>query len=717
MQRKRILWLGLAAIITGLFWFKSNQPVGILDTREVSRSQPAKQNVPPGTVNSIPSKTSESSATHDNSRGSAFAREVTTAATSAVGAGVGNISKSAESQIAAFQSLKASRTPEERKINSQLLQLLIPHPFSAKSGTDLDRAIDRDENGRLLIDLKAEISDLFLGHLREMGAEIVNSFAEYQSCRAWIPLEEIKHLATVPSVISIRPAVKGVTHVGTITSQGDVTHQAANARVEYGVSGKGVKIGVLSDSVDHLSESQAAGELNEVNVITGQAGSGAGEGTAMLEILHDLAPDATLYFATAMNGPASFARNVRDLISAGCDIIVDDVEYYDESPFQDGIVARAVNTATGAGVLFFSAAGNSGSLKSGRASTWEGDYSAGSSYDKGGNYHLFQSSTFNTVLEAQAGSYVSLHWSDALGASRNDYDIYLLDASGENVVAASDDFQGGFQDPWEFIPSVQTGQKIVVVRSSGSPRFLHLEIGKGRLEYGTAGSVRGHSCASDAFCVAAVSAASSFPNAFVPGASEQSEYFSSDGSRRMFYTANGIPFTPGNFLSNGGIVRQKPDLTAADGVSTSVTGFKSFYGTSAAAPHAAAIAALVKSAKPVLAPDEVRAALISSALDVETPGFDSNAGYGIVMAPGALQAIGLIVQSIPHPDPVRLTVSLAGPKVQIAAEGSAGEIYEIQSSNDLQNWGYVSTLLNETGSVIASLDLSNRPTFYRLLVE
>ncbi|MDB6038490.1 MAG: hypothetical protein JWM99_2331 [Verrucomicrobiales bacterium] len=711
--------LGFAAIMTGLFWFRLSQPAFIPDTRKVT-------NLLPGTAARTVPHEPGYSARPGTSRVSdiqEIAHESTSAnlgKTNTAWLGVppaGEISKSAQLQIAAFQTLKAKRTLEEQKINSQLLQLLVPHPFSARDGTNLDRAIDRDETGRLQIDLKAEISDLFLGLLHEMGAEIVNSFAEYQSCRAWIPIEQIKHLASLPSVISIRPAVKGVTHTGNITSEGDVTHQAASARAEYGVSGNGVKIGVLSDSVDHLSESQAAGELNEVNVITGQAGNGAGEGTAMLEIVHDLAPDATLYFATAMNGPASFARNVRDLISAGCNIIVDDVEYYDESPFQDGVVARAVNTATSAGVQFFSSAGNSGSLKSGRASTWEGDYSAGPSYAKGGNYHLFESGGFNTVLEAESGSYVSLYWSDALGASRNDYDIYVLDAAGENVVAASDDFQGGYQDPWEFIPSVQAGQKIVVVCSSGAPRFLHLEIGKGRLEYGTSGSIRGHSCASDAFCVAAVSAASSFPNAFVPGLSEQAEYFSSDGSRRMFYAANGLPFTPGNFLSTGGIVRQKPDLAAADGVSTSVPSFKNFYGTSAAAPHAAAIAALLKSAKPALAPDEIRAALTSSALDAETPGFDPNVGYGIVMAPGALRAIGLVVQSVPNPDPVRLTVSLAGPKVQIAAEGSVGQIYEIQSSNDLLNWGYVITLLNELGSVSASLDLSSRQTFYRLLVH
>ena len=68
-----------------------------------------------------------------------------------------------------------------------------------------------------------------------------------------------------------------------------------------------------------------------------------------------------------------------------------------------------------------------------------------------------------------------------------------------------------------------------------------------------------------------------------------------------------------------------------------VGGFQSpFYGTSAAAPHAAAIAALLKSARPGITPAEVRAALLASAIDIEAPGVDRDAGAGIIMANDAL---------------------------------------------------------------------------------
>src|SRR5206468_6429868 len=131
------------------------------------------------------------------------------------------------------------------------------------------------------------------------------------------------------------PNVFGPTGTGSRSSVGDVAHLAFAARGAFHVDGSGVKIGVLSNGVTNLAVSQAAGDLGPVTVLPGQAGSGD-EGTAMLEIVHDLAPGAQLYFATAFTSIASFAQNIRDLRTAGCDIIVDDVFYFTETPFQDG---------------------------------------------------------------------------------------------------------------------------------------------------------------------------------------------------------------------------------------------------------------------------------------------------------------------------------------------------------------------------------------------
>ena len=85
-----------------------------------------------------------------------------------------------------------------------------------------------------------------------------------------------------------------------------------------------------------------------------------------------------------------------------------------------------------------------------------------------------------------------------------------------------------------------------------------------------------------------------YPNAFVT--TNVVEYFIGHGPRRMFYNPDGTPITPGNYIPTGGRVLLKPDLTAADGVTTTPHGFAPFFGTkSATTPHAAAIAALVLS--------------------------------------------------------------------------------------------------------------------------
>ena len=131
---------------------------------------------------------------------------------------------------------------------------------------------------------------------------------------------------------------------------------------------------MLSDGVDSLAASIASGDLPpDTEVLPGQAGSGD-EGTAMLEIVHDLAPNAQLAFATAFTSAESFADNIRALRAAGADIIVDDVLYFAESPFQDGPIAQAVIDVTDDGALYFSSAGNEQNVDDGTAGNYEGDF-------------------------------------------------------------------------------------------------------------------------------------------------------------------------------------------------------------------------------------------------------------------------------------------------------------------------------------------------------
>src|SRR5262249_27212936 len=151
----------------------------------------------------------------------------------------------------------------------------------------------------------------------------INQSARYSAIRAALPMAQLEELAAEAEVISIRPADKAFIQK-VDTSEGVVAHRADSARTTFGITGAGVKVGVISDSAESLAALQASGAPPAaVTILPGQAGSGTSEGTAMMEIVYDIAPGASLFFATANGGQAQFAQNILDLHAAGCNIIVD----------------------------------------------------------------------------------------------------------------------------------------------------------------------------------------------------------------------------------------------------------------------------------------------------------------------------------------------------------------------------------------------------------
>jgi len=551
------------------------------------------------------------------------------------------LSASAIEQMRSLSEWKRGWTATERRIDSKLLAAAkmtqgIPITSAVPSLPGALEAVRLDAMGTVEVDIKAEITDELLASLRALGGQVESALPRYRAIRARLPLLQVNAAADLPGVQFIGPAVGFVTNTGPNNSQGDAAHRAPTVR-GLGVNGAGVKIGVLSDGVDSLALRQGAGDLpGGVTVLS--AGTGD-EGTAMLEIVYDLAPQAQLFYATAIGGPSVMASNIIALKNAGCRVIVDDITYLNEGAFQDGPVAQAVNTVTSQGVLYFSSAANSGNKNDGTSGTWEGDYVPSATLVLGSTVHDFGGANSN-LITANSGP-VSLKWSDPLGLSTNDYDLYIFNGTLTTILDTSQNVQDGSQDPLEIVNSQPAGRRVVVVLFDGAPRALRIDTNRGRLSLSTAGNTYGHNGGPSTITVAATDARTTGGGAFVGGATNPVETYSSDGPRRMFYNPNGTAITPGNVLfgTGGGATFQKPDITAADCVTTGTPGFTTFCGTSAAAPHAGAIAALALSMPSAPSTALVKGAMFATALDIEAAGTDRDSGVGIVMADRTVSAL------------------------------------------------------------------------------
>jgi hypothetical protein len=544
-------------------------------------------------------------------------------------------------QIGVLTAEKLSRTPAERKVASRLLYELDRRRGAAflDSLPDLRSGVAVADDGTVLIDVDAAVDDALVARVGELGGRVVSAFPRFDALRAHLPLDAVVTLAAAPAVRSIRPADAMMVQGANVT-EGDVAHGSDQVRTDFGIDGTGVQAGAMSDSVEALAALQASGDLPAgVTVLPGQAGSGTSEGTALMEIVHDMAPGADLFFATGQGGQAQMAQNILDLQAAGCDVIVDDVLYFAEPVFQDGVIAQAVDTVAAAGTIYFSSAGNSGNLNAGTAGVFEGDYSGialpAVLTGAGTSAHDFGGGDASNQVTVDTPFFFTLQWADPQDASSNDYDLYLLDSTLSTVLDASTNVQDGTQDPFEILDSTvddDTDNRLVVVKFSGADRFIHLNSHRGQLGVATDGQIFGHPAAVGALAVAAVNVATAMGGQFTGGAGNPVEVFTSDGPRRIFFDADGTPVSAPEGRGPTSVVRQKPDVAAADGVMTATPGFNPFFGTSASAPHGAGIAALFDDLFPGVSVPSAQDIFRSSALDIEAPGFDRDSGAGIIMA-------------------------------------------------------------------------------------
>jgi hypothetical protein len=204
---------------------------------------------------------------------------------------------------------------------------------------------------------------------------------------AWIPASALMSLADLGFVAAVTPPGYGNVN-STVLSEGVATHHAELAHAR-GITGKGVVVGVTSNGtqyggVDSLAQSQARGELpaacptsttpggSPTCVFTGSApcvcnvGAGFGhEGTAMLELVHDIAPGADLLFQ-ASNGVAGHVNALNGLVVAGAHVITEDLAFDGEPAFQRGLAAAMADLIAVGGVPVHATAGNLGNAHTAR---------------------------------------------------------------------------------------------------------------------------------------------------------------------------------------------------------------------------------------------------------------------------------------------------------------------------------------------------------------
>jgi subtilisin family serine protease len=552
---------------------------------------------------------------------------------------------------------------------------------------------------------------------------LVNAVAHATAVSGKAPIAALGDMASTAGLKFLRPTL-AMARKHPVISQGDRSLRADLARRESGVTGKGIRIGVLSDSYDcapgafepgapftRAAEDKANGDLPaDVIVLKDLAPAPtpdcSDEGRAMMQLIHDVAPGSPLAFYTAFESQEDFAAGILALASAGSKVIVDDIIYFAEPMFEDGIIAQAVDDVYADGVAYFSSAGNDAraSYESRfRLSTEEGlsglrhDFAAGRAVDG------LQTAT----ASAGSATLLSVQWdqpslsSNGRRGAQSDVDVWFYDMNGEPIEICTDDpaqvvcqipgFDANVGADAVETPilvnfsdadlEVQIGIELYDGPSPNYLKYVWFDLDAGVFtvdEYDTAsGTVYGHANAAGAEAVGAAAWyqteewGSPLRPQCVPACLNS---FSSAGGTPIFFGANGrrLSFP---------VVRLKPGVTGPDGGNTSFflfdlgfevpgtsepDGLPNFFGTSASAPHVAAVAALMldQRARDIathkrflgprnLSPDLIYWALRLTADDMtlrnfggdigpqrvdNAKGFDFDTGFGFVDARRALRA-------------------------------------------------------------------------------
>ena len=536
-------------------------------------------------------------------------------------------------------------------------------------------------------DLEADLASLGLEHPSVYSNDV----------GGWLPVAQLEAAAALGELAALRAAMPRTAvsaQTGPVSTQGDFVQGSAALRTTYPtLTGAGVTVGVLSDSFDCYSAYEASGSGVPASGYEGYAYNGftadyamdvstgalptgvlvleeascldygapeespfGDEGRAMLQIVHAVAPGASLAFYTAAVSEADFANGIIELQAAGAKVIADDISYPDEPYFQDGIVAQAINTVEAKGVAYFTAAGNNGDL------SYENTAPSFATLATNGlqpnekllNFDTSGATTTNslpvTIPAMQPGELVviEVEWDQpyvtgapASGGATSQLDLCVTGAIGVVV----EDYDGNTgsctgpnalgTDPYQILiianpanATSNTAQQSLqfslgLANGTAAPGRVILTVaddglGSSITQFATnSPTLQGHHNAATA---GTVGAALYFATPACGTSPAQLEAYSSAGGAPTLFDTSGTRLaTP--------VLRQKPDFVGPDGANDTFLGFTlasagltggkfntsiaacqnnpdypNFFGTSAATPHAAGIAALILQADSAATP-------------------------------------------------------------------------------------------------------------------
>ena len=575
---------------------------------------------------------------------------------------------------------------------------LLQHLIRKNSPTDpnsphtsiVDSLIRINGKREVLLDVLGESSPekTLESVLIENGCQVTSCVVN--RCSVILAIDKIDEIANTKEILTINLALPNLNHQRTESRtrrvrrssqdrdlQGSVTSEAVRAmfvdlaRSRYSnINGTGITVGIMSDSFD-CQGNQAeidiqTGDLppfSRINVLADLQPSDEDcidEGRAMMQLVYDIAPGVNFAFHTAFRGQADFATGIRALADVGCQIIVDDVGYFAELMFQDGIISQAVNEVASRGVSYFTSVGNSGNA------AWVGETGFRNSnlfQDGFGQFHSFGlDSDGNHVIfqpfeiKRTSGNVLFLcQWDEpgisttGAGGSRSEVDIYVVDENG--FILSSDPFTNIGNDPTEIVAfdtfdftasgnsGLVTAYVAIALKEGPPPAYMKIvSTSQGVFNFtdGTEATNIGHANTATGASVGAAYYRQTPAYGVSP---PKAESFSSFGGTPIFFDkdSNRLPARE---------IRRQPRFTGPDGTKTTFFGdsTNNFFGTSASAPNVAAVAALMMQLQTDrMTPNELFQILDSSAIDMtSTVGFDFISGYGFVNASKALDAVSLV---------------------------------------------------------------------------